>query len=530
LAARYNYIKKSGSLQEAMSQQLQEDLSNLAVQSVDYDLDGLVEAAEEQAPLQRRERRRRPAPPAPPMRTQAAGLAPADRMTRNLLPPEAIAREEGGRAGESRPPGGRPPGGLDPQQQRGTASMFFYTVPDGQRVLATDKNGRMEVIEGPARVLRWGRRFQPMKHYVAHPGDFLIVRFRDGRQEHLPGPAHCWFDPRVHLSVESEEAVQIADKEAVVVYSEAAGEGGPRVNRRIVRGPATFVPGPGEWLHTFSWHGPSGDGTYRKVPNALVFQKLWQMPDQMYHDVEEVRTADDAQLTIRLMIFFELRDIERMLESTHDPIGDFVNAATSDVVESLSRMTFDEFKRTTEALNELSTYRNLTARAAQCGYHIDKVVYRGYGAPEALQKMHDQATQSRVRLQLERNTERQSQELEDLKQDRNLARAAKERTEREREFDHKVALQQKALEAELAAEAARSASRREQERLDSELDEARTAARQARERAHLEALRGLQVDLTALLTQGRADKVIELRGGGAASAASHVHLPPDAID
>ena len=38
------------------------------------------------------------------------------------------------------------------------------------------------------------------------------------------------------------------------------------------------------------------------------------MPDQMYHDVPDVRTADDAVLTIHLMIFFELVDVERMLD------------------------------------------------------------------------------------------------------------------------------------------------------------------------------------------------------------------------
>lgn len=88
-----------------------------------------------------------------------------------------------------------------------------------------------------------------MQHYVAHPGGYLIVRFRDGRKEHLPGPTEVWFDPREHLEVAKHDALQIAAKEAVVVYSktEATGE----IARRIEYGPAQFVPAPGEWLHTF---------------------------------------------------------------------------------------------------------------------------------------------------------------------------------------------------------------------------------------------------------------------------------------
>src|SRR5262249_299485 len=134
--------------------------------------------------------------------------------------------------------------------------------------------------------------------------------------------------------------------EAVVVYSKQPDS--DAVTRRVQPGPALFVPRPGEWLHTFSWHSSvGGHKGVQKVPNALVFNKLWLMPDQMYHDVTDVRTADDALLTVRLMIFFELLDIERMLDTTHDPIGDFVNATTSDVVEFVGRHNFESFKRNT---------------------------------------------------------------------------------------------------------------------------------------------------------------------------------------
>jgi len=46
-------------------------------------------------------------------------------------------------------------------------------------------------------------------------------------------------------------------------------------------------------------------------------------------------------------------------------------------------------------------------------------------------------------------------------------------------------------------------------------------------REHLAALREMAVALTAYLTQGRADRVIELRGGG---AKPHLHLDQDGND
>ena len=45
-----------------------------------------------------------------------------------------------------------------------------------------------------------------------------------------------------------------------------------------------------------------------------------------------VRTADEALITVQLMVFFELDDIEKMLLQTHDPIADFINAVTADII------------------------------------------------------------------------------------------------------------------------------------------------------------------------------------------------------
>ncbi len=362
-----------------------------------------------------------------------------------------------------------------------------------------------------------------MIHHVAHPGDYLIVRYRDGRQEHLAGPAEVSFDPRVHQEITSEEMLQVAAKEAVVVYSQK--EGTSSVQRRIEYGPTLFMPRPGEWLHTFVWHASEGGAQgVRKVPKGLVFQKLWLMPDQMYHDVPDVRTADDAVLTIRLMIFFELLDIATMLETTHDPIGDFVNAATSDVVDFTGRHDFESFKGNTDKLNEIETYRQLTVRASQCGYRINKVVYRGYGAPERLQLMHDQAIEARTKLQLERATEQQAQDLESFKLESQMLRAGKRRHEQTEEVAHQLELDQKKQEAELRAREAQYSFQRQQQRLESEFRLELRTRQDAHRREHLAELHGLGVNLTAYLTRDRADRVIELRGSE--GRATHLHLDP----
>ena len=350
----------------------------------------------------------------------------------------------------------------EPTRQGGWGGAFFYSVREGERVLVT------------------------------------IVCFRDGRQEHLAGPAHVWFDPTQHASIEKEDVLQIGAKEAIVVYSKddpgsTAGSTTGGITRRLIHGPATFMPAPGEWLHTFAWHGTrGGQGGYHKVPNGLIFQKIWLMPDQMYHDVSDVRTADDAVLTVRLMIFFVLEDLPRMLETSHDPIGDFINAATSDVIAFTGRHSFDNFKKNIQKLNELETYDQLLARALQCGYRITKIVYRGYGAPESLQNMHDEAIESRTRLQLERATREQAQDLEDFTLERALARNVRQREEADqrREADLRDRLgRREAARAEELADAQQAAQ------LSVHLAEV--------EEKRLAGLRELGVDLTTYLCNRR---------------------------
>lgn len=114
--------------------------------------------------------------------------------------------------------------------------------------------------------------------------------------------------------------------------------------------------------------------------------------------MREVRTKDDTLLRVKLMIFFELNDIDKMLDNTHDPVGDFVNAAASDVVAFCAQLTYEDFLSKTTLLNDLSSFGQLCKRATGIGYAINKVVFRGFHASDALQAMHDNSIQVRRNL------------------------------------------------------------------------------------------------------------------------------------
>ena len=100
------------------------------------------------------------------------------------------------------------------------------------------------------------------------------------------------------------------------------------------------------------------------------------------------------------MIFYELTNLELMLDTTPDPIGDFINAVCGDVVAFCAIRTYEDFVSETEKLSALATFPQLTSRAERSGYHISKVVFRGYHCSESLAQMHSQAMEKRTKLRL----------------------------------------------------------------------------------------------------------------------------------
>merc|ERR1719389_1456958 len=130
------------------------------------------------------------------------------------------------------------------------------------------------------------------------------------------------------------------------------------------------------------------------------------------------------------MIFYRLQNIDTMLKETHDPTADFINSVSSDVIEFVAARSFEEFKAATDQLNDLSVYQQLTSRAKGIGFEVTKVVFRGYAAPDRLQRMHDDAIERRTKLALDRETEEQEQGLEDMR-----LRREEERLRRQREME-----------------------------------------------------------------------------------------------
>lgn len=404
------------------------------------------------------------------------------------------------------------------------------TIKDGEAAALWSPKGTRQVLIGPKVVFAPLKQLQFLRRYLARDTEYLVVRCVDGTTEHLPGPCEQWFDPLLHCEMSVESAIELDAHECIIVYTKDEEE----VRHRILEGPALFIPQPNEWLHEFSWHADDGHG--RKRPRGLTFTRLRRIPDQMYYNVEQVRTSDEALITVQLMIFFELEDIERMLSQTHDPIADFINAATADVIRFAGSCDFESFKTEAAALNKLETYQELTSGAKRIGYRVHKVVYRGYLAPKKLQLMHDGAIETRTKLVLEAETEDRRQEIADVQQEREHERAARDRKEEQRLLDHSLEQSRLGRVDELTATREREELelllRTQREELELTLTTKRHQCDEAHRRNLLEfrfeewsRLQQAGADLTAVLVaqQRNPDKLIRLEQDGSSEQGIHLH-------
>jgi hypothetical protein len=399
--------------------------------------------------------------------------------------------------------------------------MFgLTTIRRGQRVAVWSRRGEVRFVDGPRMFPTLGRTIQSLRRYCAAPGEFLVVRFQDGRIEHLRGPASLWFNPVEHASIDVKPCLIVDSHEAIVVYRRDEST----VARRVEHGPALFMPTAEEWLHEFRWHGADPKRPDQKIPRALQFTKLRVIPDQMYFDVADVRTSDDALLTIRLMVFFELKNIELMLDQTHDPIADFINALSADVIDFAASLSFEEFKERTEALNELATYGQIVQRAERIGYAINKVVYRGYHASDRLQEMHDHAIEARTQLHLEAETQRQAQELADMKLRCEAERAIEQRAMEQANVEHQNRLAQMKHDETMRQRGVELEAELDAQRRHTELTVEERRAANAEQVTLWQQMRAMQVDLTRYLVAQyqNPDRLIRI-AGEPGNAQLHLH-------
>ena len=142
-----------------------------------------------------------------------------------------------------------------------------------------------------------------LDQHIATPAQYIVIQFKDGHSEHRKGPTRMYRNPVFHESVTVCDAIQLlSSTDILVVYRPSADN--PRADARSggltrtrVVGPASYVPAPGEVVHTFAWTGKDDEGKVVKAANR--FKILRTGPQRWALDVRVI-TADKATATVQV--------------------------------------------------------------------------------------------------------------------------------------------------------------------------------------------------------------------------------------
>lgn len=200
--------------------------------------------------------------------------------------------------------------------------MGFKRIRQGQKAIIINRNGEITKIDGPKITYLILSKLEKLMRYVANENQYLVVKYIDGHIEHVKGPCCIWKNRFEHEMIQVKESYKLDESQILVVYDRNQKKN--EVSRRLVRGPGIFVPKSSEWIHTFSWHAEDPKHQGHLIPDSNKFEILNTKPDFFHYHVKEVRTLDDSLITVKLMVSYEINDINLMLEKTQDPISDFI--------------------------------------------------------------------------------------------------------------------------------------------------------------------------------------------------------------
>jgi len=330
---------------------------------------------------------------------------------------------------------------------------------------------------GPQVVHLWFSTIRFLDRHAASDTQYLSVLHRSGKREIIRGPAVLFENPVLHESIEVKDAIQLKKaSEALVVYTEvsvgtpvetsstvdakaglgaeqkdeeaedaaATGSAGgsvqllrtsyaagydpaheKSVSRRIITGPALWVPKVGEWVHEFEWSGaeqariaeqanyykpsnsklsakssPSTGGASSKlssmststggttvVPGALVFNVL-ETNSQNWSPDASMRTSDNIPFTVQLTFNYKLKSVEHMLETSTDPVAEWWSGLEADMCVLGDHVTSTAVleKGLNAVMSTLSSFPCLRERMESNGFSLDSVILRRVLASEALDR------------------------------------------------------------------------------------------------------------------------------------------------
>lgn len=274
------------------------------------------------------------------------------------------------------------------------------TIKDGEAAAIWDRLGTHRQIIGPRRVWLYNATIRFLTRHKAEANQYLKVSHRDGRVEHVHGPAVMYENPAFHDKVTVEDGLRLcSDSECVVTFnpqrvdfhsdtrsgasateeqslktqvtSPSSSLSSPSstfkktnntVTKRVIYGPTFFIPKPSEYVQSFTWSG------------LKTFQILQTSGNTSFKVT--IPTLDGFTFEVSLVLSYTTTSIDKVI-TNKDPINHLHNGLRfdsqkiGDIISSASLKSKKE--DVLSSLSETNTYPSLLQAATKCGLNIESI-------------------------------------------------------------------------------------------------------------------------------------------------------------
>ena len=290
------------------------------------------------------------------------------------------------------------------------------TIKDGEAAAIWSRDGVHTQIVGPKRVILLYSTIRFLTRFKAEAHQYLEIKHRDGKVEHLPGPISMYHNPTWHDAINVRNGIHLTSSNETIMVSSTPirerqnvrGDGKDsheetsmvvsrgRHEIRFVNGPTIFLPAANERVCKFTWTVPSLDINKACTETFSVIQlnmrKLWNVQVPLI-------TSDFVKFRVTLAIAYKLVSVSKCT-TVVDPVASLTSALMADGKALGSRISGDELKKNTEETSLIfsltDSYSTLVETGQNCGIDIESIHFQSIMLDDATQKQIDDEQQRRL--------------------------------------------------------------------------------------------------------------------------------------
>lgn len=399
--------------------------------------------------------------------------------------------------------------------------MGKRTIKDGEAAVVWNRSGRSEEILGPRLKRLFYAHIRFLERHTASPTQYIEVHNKDGSIEHLRGPATLFENPVRHNMVRVHDTLHVpSSQECIVVYRDdisppkpekarlvdetpadapAEGDGGAsQVRRRVVNGPARFMPEVGECVHTFEWSKCTSEKTSFSM--MKLNKQLWELES-------EFTLADNEKATIKLTVEFQASDIDVVL-GCDDPLASMRSALQADLAVLGPKLESHQLMGPVEPAfaADKSTFGNLVQAGSDAGLTVLGLKFRGFEPNQELRRKLLELARRQEKRREQQDAAEQAALCAKQEAERAAATAQAQRQARQEQADSMQAIadaeyanKRRAAEHERELEERAAAHELEMKRLRADFERGLTAQKREDTVAMLTSLNQLGLDVTRYL-------------------------------